>query len=126
MLPPALKSIYQQYKGDTDAVATWIATTAKAHGYVEGMGSAASGGGRLKGKARKQAKQAAQPLQDFGATIGSKPVAQAKKYLLKISDFEPMAAFLSRVDSIKVPDYFAVAIERVVWGTAPLSHRLTK
>uniref|UniRef100_A0A8H7NQU8 DUF6604 domain-containing protein n=1 Tax=Bionectria ochroleuca TaxID=29856 RepID=A0A8H7NQU8_BIOOC len=102
MLPPALKSIYQQYK-------------AKAHGYVEGMGSAASGGGRLKGKARKQAKQAAQPPQDFGATIGSKPVAQAKKYLLKISDFEPMAAFLSRVDSIKVPDYFAVAIERVVW-----------
>ncbi|CAH0028290.1 unnamed protein product [Clonostachys rhizophaga] len=115
MLPPALKSIYQQYKGDTDAVATWLATTAKANGYVQGMGSAASGGGRLKGKARKQAKQAAQPPQDFGATISSKPAAQAKKYALKISDFEPMATFLSRINSIKVPDYFAVAIERVVW-----------
>ncbi|CAG9992199.1 unnamed protein product [Clonostachys byssicola] len=125
MLPPALKSIYQQYKADTDAVATWLATTAKARGYVQGLGSAASGGapsGRLKGKARKQAKQVAQPPQDFGATISSKPAAQAKTYVLKISDFEPMASFLSRIESIKVPDYFAVAIERVVWGTVRLSH----
>lgn len=37
-----------------------------------------------------------------------------------------MATFLSRINSIKVPDYFAVAIARVVWGTAPLSYRLPK
>ncbi|KAF5618841.1 hypothetical protein F25303_12949 [Fusarium sp. NRRL 25303] len=33
MLSPAYMSIYQQYKADTDSVATWLANTAKAHGY---------------------------------------------------------------------------------------------
>ncbi|KAL9569152.1 hypothetical protein ACKAV7_006738 [Fusarium commune] len=33
MLSPAHMSIYQQYKADTDSVATWLANTAKAHGY---------------------------------------------------------------------------------------------
>ena len=35
MLSPAYMSIYQQYKADTDSVATWLATTAKANGFDE-------------------------------------------------------------------------------------------
>lgn len=60
MLPNSLQSIYEQYKSDTNLVANWLATTAKAHGYERG--SAHSNGGannpparssRLEGKARK-------------------------------------------------------------------------
>lgn len=35
MLPSSLKTIYQQYKADTDSVATWLATTAKDNGYAD-------------------------------------------------------------------------------------------
>ena len=35
MLSPAYMSIYQQYKADTDSVATWLATTTKANGFDE-------------------------------------------------------------------------------------------
>ncbi|PCD25838.1 hypothetical protein AU210_012273 [Fusarium oxysporum f. sp. radicis-cucumerinum] len=61
-------SIYQQYKRGTDIVASWLASTAKKHGYTTSLAapptagaaankSAAPSSGRLKGKARKEAKQ---------------------------------------------------------------------
>ncbi|KAG6980387.1 hypothetical protein FocnCong_v009731 [Fusarium oxysporum f. sp. conglutinans] len=61
-------SIYQKYKRDTDIVASWLAITAKQHGYTASLAapptagaaankSAAPSPGRLKGKARKEAKQ---------------------------------------------------------------------
>ncbi|EGU76224.1 hypothetical protein FOXB_13265 [Fusarium oxysporum f. sp. conglutinans Fo5176] len=60
--------IYQQYKRDTDIVASWLASTAKKHRYTTSLAapptagtaankSAAPSSGRLKGKARKEAKQ---------------------------------------------------------------------
>ncbi|KAH7305437.1 hypothetical protein B0I35DRAFT_413836 [Stachybotrys elegans] len=112
MLPPALKSIYQQYKADTDVVATWLAVTAKEHGYTEstpGSNSVAKSA-RLKGKARKKAQKGeATPNATAGSTT-AKP-----KHVLKIKEFEPIATFLAAIDTLKVPDYFAVAIERVIW-----------
>ncbi|KAH7111412.1 hypothetical protein EDB81DRAFT_830276 [Dactylonectria macrodidyma] len=39
MLPSSLKSIYQQYKVDTDSVANWLATTAKDNGYADNTSS---------------------------------------------------------------------------------------
>ncbi|KAJ3532974.1 hypothetical protein NM208_g8188 [Fusarium decemcellulare] len=33
MLPPSLVPIYQQYKADTNSVASWLVSTAKAYGY---------------------------------------------------------------------------------------------
>ncbi|CZR37340.1 uncharacterized protein FPRO_02400 [Fusarium proliferatum ET1] len=53
MLSPAYMSIYQQYKADTDSVATWLANTAKAHGYE----AEASHGGASADAAKKKKKK---------------------------------------------------------------------
>ena len=56
MLSPAYMSIYQQYKVDTDSVATWLATTAKANGFDEQNVAAkkAEAGENLKPKKKKK------------------------------------------------------------------------
>lgn len=56
-----LRSRYELYKEDTARVSTWLASTAKKHGYKEELVArsnelSSSGIGRLKGKARKAAK----------------------------------------------------------------------
>jgi len=62
-LPSTLVSTYQQYKQDTNVVATWLANTGMMSGCPDemlrgsgGSGDPASSSRRLKGKARKQAK----------------------------------------------------------------------
>jgi hypothetical protein len=59
-----LSSSYARYKEDTQRVATWLACTAKRYGYVEQTPKhntdKATGSGRLKGKARKEARLEAQ------------------------------------------------------------------
>ena len=112
MLPSSLKSIYQQYKVDTDSVANWLATTAKANGYADNASSSNNvpvKPGRLKGKARKQAKGAHQPQPGNLANKTSRTI--------RIRDFEPMASYIAKIGSVKVPDHLTVALERVIWGT---------
>ncbi|KAM0441305.1 hypothetical protein ACHAPT_000614 [Fusarium lateritium] len=119
-------AIYQQYKADTDSVATWLATTARANGYAEEANNAASSSKnpgasstRLKGKARKAAKAAqATPQSQTG------DAAPKAKYVLRIKDFEPMASFIAKLESISVPEDCAVALERVIWVRKSFSDRL--
>lgn len=107
MLPSSLRSTYQQYKADTDSVATWLATTARANGYSDpNSGNPPAKSGRLKGKARKKQQQP-QPTN----------AAPKKVHILRIKDFEPMASYVAGIESVKVPDYLTVALERVIWGT---------
>jgi hypothetical protein len=92
MLPSSLFSAYRQYKQDTDAVASWLAATARAHGYpaelltnkdTDSPPSQQPKSGRLKGKARKQAQQK--------AAKSDQPAAVAPKYTVAIKDFIPLA-----------------------------------
>jgi hypothetical protein len=63
MLPESLLGSISKYKADTDAVAAWLAATARVCGYkcnLEVLDDAKPPGvasGRLKGKARKEAKK---------------------------------------------------------------------
>ncbi|KPM42245.1 hypothetical protein AK830_g4351 [Neonectria ditissima] len=112
MLPSSLKSIYQQYKNDTDSVAIWLATTAKANGYADDAPSpnnAPVKSGRRKGKARKPANP-----------------ANKTSRIIKIRDFEPMASHIAKTDSIKVPHHLTVALERVIWVRKTFSKRLVE
>jgi len=125
MAADSVRSIYQQYKYDTDVVASWLATTAKAFGYAEPLGPQAvetKGPGRLKGKARKQAKQAS------AAAASTNGASQKKtKYTLAIKDFVPLARHIAgRKDaSINVPNYFTTALERVIWVRSSFSKKLS-
>ncbi|KAL6407651.1 hypothetical protein AUP68_08672 [Ilyonectria robusta] len=112
MLPSSLKTIYQQYKADTDSVANWLATTAKDNGYADKAPSSNNvlvQPGRPKGQPRRQAKGANRPRPGNSANKTSR--------IIRIRDFEPMASFIAKIDSVKVPDHLAVALERVIWGT---------
>ncbi|KUI53529.1 hypothetical protein VP1G_00956 [Cytospora mali] len=81
--PSELLSTYKQYKADTEAIAGWLAETPlKCGGQILSAPAARD----LKGKARKQAKEAAT------AATASKPKTQEPpKYTIRVSDFTAMA-----------------------------------
>ncbi|KAL8851247.1 MAG: hypothetical protein Q9221_003878 [Calogaya cf. arnoldii] len=87
-----LKSIYQQYKHDTEVVASWLATTAKAFGYSAQIGELSTAkpptkpSGRLKGKERKKAKAEAAQVPGNELPASSEP--SKPKYTLAIKDFK--------------------------------------
>ncbi|KAF5968970.1 hypothetical protein FBULB1_10483 [Fusarium bulbicola] len=80
MLPPALVSVYREYKKDTNSIASWLASTAKECGYpahllsntpvgVSATKQQTAGPGRLKGKARAEAKKKAKAAPTFFTTL---------------------------------------------------------
>ncbi|RKL07788.1 hypothetical protein BFJ70_g16865 [Fusarium oxysporum] len=130
-------SIYQQYKRDTDIVASWLATTAKKHGYTTSLAapptagaaankSAAPSSGRLKGKARKEAKQQQkQHVAPSGIDEKDAPDPPSKpKYVLAIRDFVPLAEFIARKlttttaleanNGAGIPLFFHMALGRAI------------
>ncbi|KAH8160802.1 hypothetical protein CIB48_g7438 [Xylaria polymorpha] len=109
MVLSALSSTYQLYKQDTDSLAAWLASTAKSLGFSSDPSSATSsatcrgktgGGGRLKGKARTQAKKTATP-------------STAPKYIINIKDFVPLAEYVA-AKATPVPDTVRTTIDRVI------------
>ncbi|RGP81070.1 hypothetical protein FLONG3_859 [Fusarium longipes] len=126
MLPHALFSTYQQYKADTDSVAAWLASTEKACGYpadlLTSSGTKAAqskGAGRLKGKARKDAKKQKPPQ--------SVPSDTAPKYTIAIKDFVPLAQYIlaSSKPLVSVPASFAEAIDRVIYMRSQFASQMT-
>ncbi|KAJ4138323.1 hypothetical protein NW768_002146 [Fusarium equiseti] len=99
MLSPAYMSIYQQYKADTDSVATWLAITAKANGFDEQNAAAK--------KAQAEEKEKERQRKGKRSCEG--------KYIIKVRDFEDMAKFVVDTNAIEVPHRTAVALERVIW-----------
>lgn len=149
MLPGPLVGLYQQYKEDTNAVAAWLASTAKACGFSDtllskpgdsaekdgaraGGGASASGSGskRLKGKARKEAKKAA----SFGPAV-SKPAASTQaakktgpKFTIAIRDFVPLAEFVaaSKSTAASIPATFISALSRVITTRSAFGDRMAE
>lgn len=128
MLPPSLVSVYQQYKEDTNAVASWLASTAKSRGYPADLLSGASSQAtvpehskRLKGKARKQAKAAAHQAQ-ASSSSPSNP-----DYIIAIKDFIPLAEFVaaSKNPVVSVPLSFANTLNRVILTRSGFRARLS-
>ncbi|KAK8179069.1 hypothetical protein BC567DRAFT_285089 [Phyllosticta citribraziliensis] len=124
-VPPALSnfltSSYQQYKEDTNTVASWLATTARSCGYPEDLllhrntANAQKSGtqttGRLKGKARKEAKQAAS-----AAGAAANGASRRPAYVIAIKDFISLADFIAAKTNprVKVPSYFAKTLDRAI------------
>ena len=139
MLPSVVRSVYHQYKADTDIVPNWVGTTATAHGFhdqdqaaaVAGQpgsnpaaarnGGSGGSGGRPKGKGRKknQAKKITTTPGAGGASAADKQSAHGKNYVLKLNEFEPMAAFIANKDTnnLQVPSSFAIALDKEIRGS---------
>lgn len=117
MLPPSLVSVYQKYKEDTNAVAAWLASTAKSRGYDSTGGAASSStttapssSKRLKGKARKDAKAALQQ------SLVSSTNPSGPEYVIALSDFVPLAKFIAgcKKPAIPAPLSFTNTLNRVI------------
>lgn len=93
MLTDSLLAAYQQYKQDTKHIVEWLACTARSYGF---RATQPASEGRLKGKARKEAKKT------------------TKLYPVSLSDFEPMALFLVEKFQVTVPSFFAAALARAI------------
>lgn len=125
MLPSSLKGIYQQCKADTDVVAEWLAVTATEHGYRSANSFSASNpavkGGRLKGKARKQAKAT---VSGHTAAATTPDAASGTTQIVKTNDFEPMAVYIAGCSDIIIPQYFAKALGRSISVRKNFAERL--
>ncbi|KAJ9138152.1 Ank-repeat protein mbp1 [Pleurostoma richardsiae] len=127
MLPGPLVSVYQQYKQDTDAIAAWLASTAKRCGYAADLLSsgkpAQTGSRRLKGKARKQDKVS-------GNASSGRHVSKANrtKYIVAIKDFIPLAEFIagSSQPTVGVPHVFSDTIDRVITVRSSFKSRMAE
>ncbi|KAF4339230.1 diaminopropionate ammonia-lyase [Fusarium beomiforme] len=100
-----------RYKEDTNSASAWLASTAKSCGWksrtVESNDNAQKkSSGRLKGKARKEAKKLA-----TGKNNGN-----GQKYIVALDEFVPMAKCIAayRKPRIKVPGSFQETLNRVI------------
>lgn len=111
MLPKSLYSSYEQYKSDFDYIANWLATTARRCGYVdrEAPPAAATKSTRLKGKARKFARES-------GSVSSASNSVQGPRYPVKIKDFIPLAESIANSTSprVDVPSTFARRLRQAV------------
>ncbi|EPE09289.1 hypothetical protein F503_07065 [Ophiostoma piceae UAMH 11346] len=130
MLPEKLMSSYERYKHDTAVVSSWLVHTAKGHGYDKPLSAVASTSGnsaskprsaRLKGKARKEAAQAAtRSANDTtveGRVTKSTPARPRYQYILAIKDFVPLAEYILEVKLKKnepFPLHIAQSLHRVI------------
>lgn len=122
MLPGFLFDSYNQYKADSEAVATWLANTARHHGYPEDLlgGSGASQQSqqktpRLKGKARKLAREVAQKRSPNSSIAGQKSAdGKAPKYLIALKDFISLAEWIAAKTGVEVPATFLKVLDRAV------------
>jgi hypothetical protein len=94
---------YKRYKTNTDAVATWLLTTAKKYGCraydSTDCSPAGSAAPRLKGKSRKLAREA-------DAAARGKSGVNTRTYRIEIKDFIKLAQYIAKSTKprIKVPE----------------------
>jgi hypothetical protein len=110
MLPPALVSVYKEYKKDTDSIASWLASTARECGYTSENLPAPKP--KAKHRAGKKNKKKAP---------GDKP-----PYIIEIKDFVPLAEFISsyKKPALSVPKAFFNTLHRVIYVRSDFKDRL--
>ncbi|KAF1951625.1 hypothetical protein CC80DRAFT_528333 [Byssothecium circinans] len=127
MLPKNLLSSYQQYKNDTDTVASWLATIAKRLGYAsEDEPKSVSKSAKRKAKAKAKAGKGPPVPQSSQASssTGRNP------YTVAIIDFTALADFVAAQDAppVQVPVRFGALLDRAIatrqWYSKSISPHL--
>lgn len=128
MLPSFLPSSLKTYKEDTNNIATWLAVKAKQCGYppdllcqTEPFTPSSSKPSlpptRLKGNARKKAKDAEKRNGDRSKTpqaVGNPPARAS--YIIKVRDFTDLAEYIvgSNKPVVEVPKSIATILDRAI------------
>lgn len=128
MLPSFLPSSLKTYKEDTNSIATWLAVKAKQCGYPPDLlcqnepptpssSKPSRLPKRLKGKARKQAKDAEKSYGNQSETprISGNPPAGAS-YIIKVRDFTNLAEYIAGFSKpvVEVPKSIVKVLDRAI------------
>lgn len=106
-----LLSTYKQYKADTESIAGWLTETSIKCGYELPLPPS----GRLKGKARKEAKMASSSTSTPANPSNSSPPSPPK-CTIRVADFVPMAKTIAECNKPKVsiPDALHNLFEQAI------------
>lgn len=133
MLPQRLKSSYREYEEDTDTVATWLALKAKECGYPAKSLDQNNGvpktvkeapssglGGRLKGKERMEANEAASQQAKASSSYQASRDGSTRPrptYTISIQDFINLARHIRAVTkpTFRIPQHAMSALDRAIW-----------
>jgi hypothetical protein len=99
-LPPILVDKYRRYKKETEVFVSWLASAARSTGADKGLfvkTEAAENGGRLKGKARKDAAK-----------------AKAQVYQVPVNAFTKLAAAVAGSAKVEVPKHMLSILRDVI------------
>ncbi|KLO88551.1 uncharacterized protein LW93_3920 [Fusarium fujikuroi] len=86
MFSPDYMSIYQQYKADTDSVATWLANTAKAHSYEAEASHGGASADAAKKKKKKGNENGKGPSRAKNKKKQEKQDPNTRKYIIRVRD----------------------------------------
>ena len=123
MSPSFFHTSYKQYKDDTNHVASWLATTAKRCGYPSDLLTSAAAkkdaqtAPKLKGRARKLARDAAKAAPSKQPGLQSEDEARAKKvYTIARKDFVAWADFIASYNKppVQVPAALLTLLNRAI------------
>jgi hypothetical protein len=123
MSPNFFHTSYKQYKDDTNHVASWLATTAKRCGYPSDLLTStaakkdAQTAPRLKGRARKLARDAAKAAPPKKPALQPKDETHAKKvYTIARKDFVALADFIASFNKppVQVPAALLTLLNRAI------------
>ncbi|CAD6592576.1 MAG: hypothetical protein ASARMPREDX12_006252 [Alectoria sarmentosa] len=124
MLPNFLQSNYQTYKEDTNFIVKWLAVKAKQCGYptdllsppdpLTSLPEPVRPSQRLKGAARKKAKNAAK--EDTAPVKDPDSLVDAPRYTIKVKDFTALAEYIARFTKpvVKVPAALVKVLDRAI------------
>ena len=121
MLPDFLLSSYKNYKTDTTKIACWLAENAGKCGWTSPNDIAPTGdttkdakAPRLKGRARKLARDAAAAEKKHQTSVKNSDT-ELPKHIIRIRDFVPMAACIAKNgSSIRITNGFLNLIKRCI------------
>ncbi|KAF4832355.1 hypothetical protein CGCTS75_v004664 [Colletotrichum tropicale] len=117
MLPLSLVSTYREYKRDTDVLASWLALTARSHGYKGDVASA----GNEAGDGLKTETQTVKG-DDTGKGNGS---GRSSKYKVAIRNFVPLAeSIASTKPAISTPPSIVNTINRVITARSDFASKV--
>ncbi|MCJ1291086.1 hypothetical protein MMC34_002629 [Xylographa carneopallida] len=105
MLPEFLESSYKRYKADTTVFTTWLAETAAKCGFVSSYNSTKpvqTPSARLKGKARKEAKDAAKSTKPSSSKQTAVPGLPSLKHTVPIKELTAQAQTIVNFSRPKV------------------------
>ncbi|ORY71843.1 uncharacterized protein BCR38DRAFT_329289 [Pseudomassariella vexata] len=119
MQPDELGTVYKQYKADTNYLAGWLASTARAHGYGRKSQSSKPhvNKNHKKHKKHKKRKGRSKGRALPEVNMAEETQAPSKEHIIDVKDFVPLAEYVVAINTkpaVSVPETIVIVTRRVI------------